>query len=248
MRRVLYVLGALACGCLYFSREPVQVAERHLAPLLVSSPPNQDSVQTEAGCPVYGSISDDGMSGVSSNVIVSFEGMVTTLYQPSDMSGPTIGVGLDLGTAGDETVRSVLQGLVPAADLDEYLTAQGLHGAAARQWIARHKNLKLDSCILSAVVQRQCHQYWHYIVSARPWLVSAPPEVKTAALSFFMHLGTLDPFSRSLAAKDWSAFADELETFNDSVTGDMASNWKRRRHLEAQLVRLIGTKPVVDRD
>jgi len=199
-------------------------------------------------CAVYPYNDSDNMDGVSTNVIESFEGMVTTLYVPAEMSGPTIGAGLDLGTAGDGTVRATLQGLVSQSDLDDMLTAHGLHGAQARRWVAQHQNLKLDSCVLNAIVQRQCRRYWHYLVSARPWMASAPSEVKTASLSFFMHLGTLDPFSRELAARDWNAFAAKLETFHDSVTGEVAANWQRRRHLEARLIRLAGTHPTIDPD
>jgi GH24 family phage-related lysozyme (muramidase) len=206
----------------------------------------QLAVVPPSACAVYSFNDQDNMDGVSLNVIETFEGRVPTLYVPADMSGPTIGFGLDLGCAGQCAVRNTLQGLVSADDLEEMLTAHGLHGAQARRWVAQHQDLKLDSCVMNAILQRQCRQYWHYIIAARPCLATAPSEVKTAALSFFMHLGTLEPFSREIAARDWPAFANKLETFNDSTTGDVAFNWKRRRHLEARLVRLIGTKPIVD--
>lgn len=237
-------LVLLALSVVWVRRAPAVV----LVPTPQAQPVQPILPKTTAACPVYSFDDSDNMSGVSTNMIEYFEGVVPSLYVPAEMSGPTIGVGLDLGAAGGENIRTILSGLVSPEDLKEMLTAHGLRGAQARRWVAQHKHLVLDSCVLHAVVQRQSRQYWRHIVKVRPWLATAPSEVKTVMLSFCMHRGTLEPLSRELDARDWSALADKIESFHDSSKSDAAASWQRRRRLEARLIRLIGTKPTFDPD
>jgi hypothetical protein len=171
-------------------------------------------------------------------ILRSFEGESLTPYVPSDRSGPTIAQGLDLGNAGAKRVRAILEPIVSPHMLKEALSANGLRGDAARRWVARHPNFSITKCEQHQIAIRQYVQYMSVIEQSVPSFVDAPPEVRTVALSFVIHTGSVKPIKPSLASKNWKRLAERISTYHDSWEGPEAVAFQQRRRSEARVIDL----------
>lgn len=185
---------------------------------------------------------DLSVSQIDQNVLIDFEGLSSKTYHPSDRSGPTIGAGLDLGTAGEITVRRILTGSMSSHALHLALTAHGLRGAAAEDWISKYRDsVVIDSCFLRSVAAKQYECYWRY-ASKDFNLDDAPSAVRTAIVSFTMHTGNVGPLAPALRSHDWEALASVIETYHDDWEGPEGPQFQKRRRLEAKLIRMSSIK------
>jgi hypothetical protein len=223
MREYLIFLALLVSGC----REVVPARR------VLSKPAARDT----ASCSITSV--DSKMFDFDRNMIEVFEGSAESLYVPSDRSGPTIGYGLDLGNSDVETIRHILSGVL-SPDLTELaITASGKTGPAASRWVDRYRDdLTLDDCQLKIMELREYQFYWNRIDASRPWLDDEPSEIKTAILSFTMHVGNSDMLSKFIDRRDWSGLANFIEHYHDRWSGPEASAFQQRRRREAELIRL----------
>jgi len=222
---ILFVFIILSAGC---SKAPQWLS----VPFIKHS-----QVDSQSYCQGLESV-DSKAFDFDRNIIDDFEGREKTLYVPADFSGPTIGYGLDLAAASHNTIEDVFRGVLSQEQIDTALTAHGKHGISAERWVGQHRTFVLTDCQLDEIELRQYAWYWKHLSSGREWLNKEPREIKTALLSFDMHLGNIKPLTSYIDRKDWSGLADRIEHYNDSMNGDQAINWKRRRGLEARLIRL----------
>ena len=179
---------------------------------------------------------------IYTDLLSDFEGDGLTPYVPSDKSGPTIALGLDLGTAGKSRVEKILSRVLPRHQVDIALTASGLRGAAARRWVDRHKGFSISRCEQRKIATIQYSIYLKDIESLVPSFVDAPAEVRTVVLSFAMHTGNINPIKDLVASKSWDALADKIESYHDSWSGPEALAFQKRRKLEAEIISLRNSR------
>ena len=223
MRKCLILLTLLVAGCRESATPVRQFAKTH---------------ETDTSTCSITSV-DSRMFDFDRNVIADFEGSAESLYVPSSQSGPTIGYGLDLSNAGVTTVRQILTGVLSTDLVELAETASGKTGPAAESWTRRHRDeLTLDSCQLEMTELREYQVYWRRIDSLRPWLDAEPSEIKTAILSFAMHVGSTKPLLGYIDRHDWSGMANFIEHYHVRWTGQEAAAFQLRRRHEAELIRL----------
>jgi hypothetical protein len=226
MHKCLILLALLVIGC----REPAAPIQRMHAKA-------RETDMSTSVCSITSV--DSRMFDFDRNVIAGFEGASESLYVPSSQSGPTIGYGLDLGNAGGAVIRQILTGILSADLVELAETASGKTGPAAEAWTRKYrKELVLDSCQLKMTELREYQVYWRRIDSLRPWLNAEPSEIKTAILSFTMHIGNSNALLTFIDHHDWPGLATFIEHYHYSWSGPEANAFRHRRLYEAELIRL----------
>lgn len=223
MRRLLLIPLLLSC-----SETPVALPRLLPHAVVTAAPPVADS----GVCEIYAL--DAGAADIERGVLTAFEGYSDSLYQPSDRSGPTIGFGLDLAHASPASIRYVLQGTMPKEQLFVMLSAQGLTGRKAREWVRANKGLRLNPCARALIESRQYAHYWNSVRRGRPYLDRAPREVKTVITSFVMHTGRVDPLLPALQRQDWKQLSDIVR--GHAWAGPESTWFRDRRSQEADLI------------
>lgn len=228
MRFLLLIPFLLSC-----SETPVALPRLLPHAVVTVAPPVDSGV-----CEIYAL--DQGARDIERGVLTAFEGYSDSLYQPSERSGPTIGHGLDLAHASTESIRYVLQGTMPRAQLRALLTAQGLVGRRARAWIQKNREIRLNPCAKALIESRQYAHYWNGVRRGRPYLDRAPREVKTVLTSFAMHTGNIDPLLPAVQAQDWKQLAEILRAH--TWDGPESTWFSDRRSREADLLSVRYTR------
>lgn len=180
---------------------------------------------------------------VDIGLLTWWEGNTSEPVVPSDMSGPTISMGLDLGTAGPELITRSAKKCVDPSTLAVMLSANGLRGPRASAWCRKYELRISDQeklCIASSLVSTILD-----IIKADSLMQTAPIEVKTAAVSFVMATGRPGLILPFIARNDWSGMASFIGSFHNDWSGPERSYFVKRRKLEADLISLaINNKTV----
>jgi hypothetical protein len=175
---------------------------------------------------------------IYSDLLADFEGDGLSPYVPSQLSGPTIARGLDLGTAGKTRVREILSRVLEPKRVEIAVTASGLRGQAAQRWVNKHKDFRISRCEQRKIAAVQYAMYLKDIESVVPSFKHAPAEVRTSVLSFAMHTGNIGPIRDLVESKSWDDLANKIEVFHDNWPGPESAAFQRRRRIEANLIGL----------
>jgi hypothetical protein len=214
-----------------------------------------------AGDVIYGGADDDALAGgprqdavgatpkagafsVDRQFLTEREGSEQAMYVPTDekkqvlgQSGPTIGIGVDLGGKDVAYLKSL--GLDPnlVTRLTPYL---GRRGAAALDFVDRNPLALSDpelSALNSAVQDQELNRLAaRYDAASKigPFR-NLPQNTQTAIASLYFQYGTHAPekaapnYWRQITSGDWHGAYGNLQKFGD--------NHETRRHLEAELLR-----------
>jgi hypothetical protein len=168
-----------------------------------------------------------------------WEGNTSKPVVPSNNSGPTISMGLDLGTAGDKLITQSTKSCVDTSTLRTLLSARGLRGDEALAWTARNKVRLTDKqkmCIADNLVAE-------VLRSLHTGLDKGSIESRTAAVSFAMATGRPGLLDKFISNRDWIGMANFIESYHDNYPGSERTVFSRRRHNEAELIAIGITKP-----
>lgn len=181
--------------------------------------------------------------GVNTNIVFDFESLTTKPTWPGGNSGPTIGVGVDLGHTGKANIRKIFKGLVDAETLELMLTADGVRGQSALAWIRKHK-LELSESAAHSAFMRTCKIYWSYAV----WrfgdgINKLDPTVKGVLLSVVINYGPgsreLEALVEPLVQRDMPGLASAVSQMKTStVDSSVCKALQRRRKLESTVILL----------
>lgn len=177
------------------------------------------------------------------NIVRDFEAMDTNVYWPGGLSGPTIGVGIDLGHTGRRNIERVFKGIVDTATLRTLLSAAGVQGKAAASWVAKN-NVTITKSVANLAFLRTCQIYWGFATTKfGPEVQTLDPSVKGALLSLLMNYGPsskhLNPLERYIKMRDMRGLAVAVRCLqNSNKNKNIRDALARRRKLEHDVILL----------
>lgn len=177
------------------------------------------------------------------NIVRDFESLDTNVYWPGGLSGPTIGVGIDLGHTGKRNIERVFKGIVDTATLRTLLSAAGVHGKAAASWVAKN-NVSITKSVANLAFLRTCQIYWGFAASRfGPEVQNLDPSVKGALLSLLMNYGPyskhLNALERYVKLRDMRGLAVAVRCLqNSNKNKNIRDALARRRKLEHDVILL----------
>ena len=187
-------------------------------------------------------MSDDvALHAMNTDMIASFESCDTALYWPGGKSGPTIGIGVDLGHIAPSHIDTLFQGLVPAETLKRMHTAHGLKGAKARAWVRTHP-INITRAAAEAAWFRTCRLYWRKTKSSFPGVERLPVSAQGVILSLSINYGpnakALDAMREPVKRKDKHAMLEHMRKLEAGVTmrGLALRRQAERRILESAMI------------
>lgn len=174
--------------------------------------------------------------GVDVNIVRDLEGSVSTVYWPGGNSGPTIGVGIDLGHAGAETIKTLFAGLVDKHTMAVMLSASGVRGYAAKKWVSEH-SITLADDVMNRSFTRMCRLYWQQAVARFGQDIEVlSPTAKGVILSLVINHGPRNPkltcLIPAIKSKNEHALAlsvMEIVSKNRSIRHSLNDRRKRER-------------------
>lgn len=181
---------------------------------------------------------------VNLNILRDFEGYSKRPYWPGGASGPTVGIGIDLGNAGHDNIKRIFQGLVNKNVLVALLSASKTRGAASQSWILDHGDIELTDDVVDKAFRRMCWIYWNDAVSVYGnRLQTLDHTVKGVILSLVVHHGPhssdLSFIKKYLDDHNAVAFAMSIEAMEARTSRPaLAAAFKKRRRSESEVVML----------
>jgi GH24 family phage-related lysozyme (muramidase) len=187
---------------------------------------------------------------VNLNVVRNLESTDTNMYWPGGCSGPTIGVGFDLGYATPSTVRMAFQGLVDSETMLVLLSAHGIHGVKSVQWV-QNNPIHITRYEADVSFFRIAKVYWHETENRFGTDVdSLDPTVKGVILSLVMNYGgrnrALDTVQTELNRGDLIGLSETIANLSLGSTKDSSiqAALRKRRLLEHDVIRDVAKQPI----
>lgn len=159
--------------------------------------------------------------------IKKIEGCTFSFIVPSDISGPTIGTGLDIGNMGIKNINAIFSGIVSDSILKVLLTAHRRVGDRARLWIAAN-NIRISEAQARRLANRLLKHYWKPIKESYPCMDTAKSAAKHGVLSYAIHVGNLARITPYLKTCNYNSIANIIEADERNP---------QRRYVEASLIR-----------
>jgi GH24 family phage-related lysozyme (muramidase) len=187
-------------------------------------------------------VSDDvALHAMNTDMIASFESCDTNMYWPGGKSGPTIGIGVDLGHIAPSHIDTLFQGLVTEETLRRMHKAHGLSGAKAKAWVKKNP-IVVTRAVAEAAWHRTCRLFWRKTKARFPGVEKLPYPAQGVMLSLSINYG---PEAKALRAlrdpvrlNDKRAILEHMRKLEAGVTmrGLVRRRQTERRILEATLI------------
>lgn len=178
---------------------------------------------------VYVSDYSDIQKDITFYDIKAVEGCTYTFIVPGDISGPTIGTGLDIGNMGVKNINLIFKGIVSDSILKILLSAHRVVGVRANAWISSN-NIRLNEAQVRRLANRLIKHYWSPIPRNYPCADTMKPSAKLGILSYAIHVGRLDKISKYLKTCNYVGISAAIE--HDKRNPE-------RRYREASLVKAL---------
>lgn len=181
--------------------------------------------------------------GINLNIVRSFESLDTNVYWPGGLSGPTIGVGVDLGHTGSRNIDRIFKDVVDSATLSTMLSAVGIQGNAAASWVKEHP-ISITKSAANVAFLRTCQIYWNFATSRfGPGVQGLDPNIKGALLSLLLNYGPsskmLSVLEKPIRDHNMIALAQTVRQLQSSNTNkSIRAALARRRLLEHDVILL----------
>jgi hypothetical protein len=179
---------------------------------------------------------------INLNIVRDMEAMDTNVYWPGGCSGPTVGVGFDLGYASPQTVELVFHGLVDSTTMQVLLSAHGVHGSRSLAWVLDHP-VHITRQQADVTFFRVTRIYWHETEKRfGSGVDKLDPTVKGVLLSLVMNYGgsnsALDPVAVEISNGNIVGLAETVRTLSIGSTIDshMQTALTKRRRVEHDFV------------
>src|SRR5262245_18816420 len=168
-------------------------------------------------------------------------------------TGVFIDPATDLALAKADVIRARYAFILTPDELEAVLSFVGLRGDAAQAaWNANPiaQRIQFAPADVARLVPEVAAPFWDQLVRRFPILTdpATPPAVQSALLSLAFNVGTgskvWDRLSQPIAAADWFALADAIDSLAQEPRFARFPGSAERRHAEAELVR--STKVAVE--